>query len=37
MLWLIYGFMLGELPIIVTNAVTLVLTLAILSANLKFG
>ncbi len=36
-LWLVYGFILGELPIIVSNSVTLVLALAILTAKLKFG
>lgn len=36
-LWLAYGILQGELPIIVWNAVSLVLGLAILGMKLKFG
>jgi len=36
-LWLIYGIMLGSLPIILANAVTFVLTLAILVLKIKHG
>ena len=36
-LWLTYGILLQELPIIITNAVTLVLALAILAMKLKYG
>ena len=36
-LWLAYGILLGELPIIIANAITLVLGLGILGMKLKFG
>ncbi len=36
-LWLIYGFYLGSLPIILANAVTLVLATCILTLKLKHG
>jgi MtN3 and saliva related transmembrane protein len=36
-LWFVYGLMLGALPIIVGNAVTLVLAGAVLAMKLKFG
>lgn len=36
-LWLAYGILLGEAPMIVWNAVTLVLAGAILAMKLKFG
>jgi MtN3 and saliva related transmembrane protein len=36
-LWLAYGILKQELPIIVWNAVTLALTGAILAMKLKFG
>ena len=36
-LWLTYGILNQELPIIIWNAVTLVLTGAILGMKLKFG
>jgi MtN3 and saliva related transmembrane protein len=36
-LWLLYGILNHELPIIVWNAVTLVLAGAILGMKLKFG
>ena len=35
-LWLVYGFIKGELAIIVTNAVTLVLGASIVWMKLKF-
>ena len=35
-LWLIYGIMLGELPIILTNSVTLVFTAIIFGLKLKY-
>jgi len=36
-LWLAYGILQGELPIIVWNAATLVLAGAILAMKVKFG
>ncbi len=36
-LWLVYGILRGELPIIVWNAVTLALAGAILAMKLRFG
>lgn len=36
-LWLVYGIILGEWPIIVWNAVSLVLACAILALKIKFG
>ena len=36
-MWLAYGLLIGELPIIIANGVTLVLGLAILGMKLKFG
>ena len=36
-LWLIYGLMLGKMPMILWNAVSLVLVGAILAMKLKFG
>jgi MtN3 and saliva related transmembrane protein len=36
-LWLLYGVMIGEISIILWNAVTLVLALAILAMKLRFG
>jgi MtN3 and saliva related transmembrane protein len=35
-LWLIYGLLLGALPIILANVITLVLTLAILILKLRY-
>ena len=35
-LWLVYGLLLGALPIILANHVTLVLTLAILVLKLRY-
>ena len=36
-LWLVYGLMLGAWPIVVANAVTLSLAVAILVMKLRFG
>ena len=36
-LWLAYGIMLGELPIIVANTITLVLGLAIVAMKIRYG
>ena len=36
-LWLIYGLMLGDMPLIAANGVTLVLTLVILGFKLRHG
>jgi len=36
-LWLLYGLMLGAMPIIVGNAVTLLLAGTVLAMKLKFG
>jgi MtN3 and saliva related transmembrane protein len=35
-LWLIYGLMLGALPVILANVITLVLTLAILILKMRY-
>lgn len=34
--WFLYGVLIGSLPVIVANAVTLVLALAILSLKIRF-
>jgi MtN3 and saliva related transmembrane protein len=36
-LWLLYGLLLGQMPIIIANAVTLGLTLVILAFKLRYG
>ena len=36
-LWLVYGIMLGELPIILSNIVSLVLIFTILVLKIKYG
>jgi MtN3 and saliva related transmembrane protein len=36
-LWLVYGFLLGALPIILANVVTLVLAGLILALKLRYG
>ena len=36
-LWLAYGLLLGAWPIVIANAITLVLALAILVMKLRFG
>lgn len=36
-LWLVYGVLIGAWPVIIANAVTLVLALAILVMKLRFG
>ncbi len=35
-LWIVYGFIIGSLPVILANSVTLVLALAILIMKLRF-
>jgi MtN3 and saliva related transmembrane protein len=34
--WLVYGILLNELPIIIANAITIVLTLTILGYKVKY-
>jgi MtN3 and saliva related transmembrane protein len=36
-LWLIYGLLLGQMPIVLANAVTLGLTVVILGFKLRYG
>jgi MtN3 and saliva related transmembrane protein len=36
-LWLVFGCLIGNLPIIVSNAITLGLALAIVAMKLKYG
>ncbi|MDD5091670.1 MAG: SemiSWEET transporter [Candidatus Wallbacteria bacterium] len=36
-LWLIYGLMIGSLPVTITNGITLVLALMILVMKIRFG
>ena len=36
-LWLLFGTMIGNCPIIVSNAITLLLALAIIGMKLKYG
>lgn len=36
-LWLVYGLLIGSLPVIGANVVTLVLVLAILGLRLRYG
>jgi MtN3 and saliva related transmembrane protein len=36
-LWLLFGTMIGNWPIIVSNAITLALALAIIGMKLKYG
>ncbi len=36
-LWLAYGFMLDDMPIIATNVASLVLMLAVVVAKIRFG
>lgn len=37
LLWLLYGLLLGEVPIILTNALVLVLAAAVLALKLRHG
>ena len=37
LMWLIYGLMIGQMPIILANAVTLIFTTVILFLKIKFG
>lgn len=36
-LWIIYGFIFGELPIIIANSVTFLLSLYILFLKIRYG
>lgn len=36
LLWLIYGLMIGDVPVIVANAVALSITIAILSLKIRY-
>jgi MtN3 and saliva related transmembrane protein len=36
-LWLLYGFYTGSRPVIISNAVTLVLSVSILALKLRYG
>jgi MtN3 and saliva related transmembrane protein len=36
-LWLVFGYLIGNLPIIVSNAITLGLAVAIIAMKLKYG
>ena len=36
-LWMLFGTMIGNWPIIVSNAITLMLALAIIAMKLKYG
>lgn len=36
-LWLLYGLLLGQFPIVIANAITLGLTLIILAFKLRYG
>lgn len=36
-LWIVYGFAIGSLPVILSNSVTLVFILAIVGLKLRFG
>jgi MtN3 and saliva related transmembrane protein len=36
-LWLVFGVLIGNWPIIVSNAITLALALAIIAMKLKYG
>jgi MtN3 and saliva related transmembrane protein len=36
-LWLVFGIMIGNWPIIIANAITLVLALAIVAMKLRYG
>ena len=37
LLWLVFGLMIGNWPIIVSNAITLALAVAIIGMKLKYG
>ena len=36
-LWMVFGLMIGNLPIVISNAITLGLALAIIAMKLKYG
>ena len=35
--WLLFGVLIGNLPIIISNAITLALAIAIIAMKLKYG
>ena len=37
LLWMVFGLLIGNLPIIISNAITLGLALAIVAMKLKYG
>jgi MtN3 and saliva related transmembrane protein len=37
LLWLTYGLLIGDLPLILSNTITLVLASAILATKLRYG
>jgi MtN3 and saliva related transmembrane protein len=37
LLWMVFGLLIGNLPLIVSNAITLGLALAIIAMKLKYG
>jgi MtN3 and saliva related transmembrane protein len=37
LLWLVYGILIGEIPVILANSATLILSLAILIMKIKYG
>ena len=37
LLWMVFGLLIGNLPIIISNVITLVLALAIIAMKLKYG
>jgi MtN3 and saliva related transmembrane protein len=37
LLWLIYGFLINDLPLILANSITFLLSLCILVLKIKFG
>ena len=37
LLWIIYGFLIGSLPVIITNVVTFIFTFTILILKIKHG
>lgn len=36
-IWLVYGLLLNDMPIIIANAITIVMTLTILTLKIKHG
>jgi len=37
LLWMVFGLLIGNLPIVISNAITLGLALAIIAMKLKYG